>query len=35
MNRNKENSFIIKLKRVINYNKYRTELLEQKDDSVK
>lgn len=31
MNRNKENSFIIKLKRVINYNKYRTELLEQKD----
>lgn len=31
MNRNKENSFIIKLKRIINYNKYREELLELKD----
>lgn len=31
MKENKENSFIVKLKHIINYNKYRMELIEQKD----
>ncbi len=31
MKQNKENSFIIKLKHIMNYNQYRMELLEQKD----